>query len=63
MYIYTIIVLYFCCAIIGINIVNRFTAWNMDNLELHNDYGPICLVTNQIIQQLSKDWTFFGNLL
>jgi len=27
----------------------------MDNLELHTDYGSICLVTNQIIQQLSKD--------
>jgi hypothetical protein len=49
MYIYTIIVLYYCCAIIGINIVNQFTAWNMDNLELHIDYGAICLVTNQII--------------
>jgi len=35
----------------------------MDNLELHTDYGSICLVTNQIIQQLSKDWTFFGDLL
>jgi hypothetical protein len=43
-------------------IIREFSKWQ-SRLKNNSGYEPVSLVTNQVIQKLSKDWTFFCDLL